>query len=219
MGSQTPQSKAEYRQLRDTVYTFFYYSNKPVVMTEITLQFKGVKKPQLQAVLDDLVEKDKIFVRDIGKSKVYCLSQNMSYEIDEAIYTDVIDKTVDQTIDDKTLRYLKWCYDKQMEELGALKEESKRLDGILYGYENQMSVEELRRVVKDMRALISAHDSKGKVEKVSYEVFSKQKKQYSEFKKVLDNRNKIFKEIVDVICDGSGMKKTELYKEADIEGL
>jgi len=212
-------NRNDYRQLRDTVYTFFYYSNKPVAMTEIVLQFKGAKKPALQAVLDDLVAKEKIFSKDISRSKVYCLAQDMSYEIDHDIYTDEIDRTQDQTVEDKTQRYLKWCYDMQLAELNAAKEESRALDSCLSEYENQMSVEELRKAVKGMRAVVKADDEKETEEKVSYEDFMKLKKVHGQLKKELEKRSRIFKEIVNGFCEGSGMSKSDLYANAGIEDL
>lgn len=215
--SNSQDERAEYRQLRDTIYTFFYYSNKPVIANEVVLQFKSCKKATVQKILEDLVSKEKIFMRTIGKSKVYCLSQDMTFEIDESVYTDEIDRQQDQSIDDKVLRYLKWSHERHIAELNKLKEESKKLDQILNGYENQLSVDELKREIKDMKTIVMEHKEKGKSECVSYEEFNKKKKEYSNIKKELTKRNQIYKNIVDGICEGCGIKKKDLLRSVGLE--
>lgn len=225
MGSQP--DKSEYRQLRDTVYTFFYYSNKPVSANEVALQFKNCKKNNLQKVLDDLVAKDKIFFRTIGKSKIYCLFQDMQYQVDESVYTDHIDQAFlkektendknPELLDDKTLRYLRWCYENTLQKLNLLKEKSKSLDQSLVAFENQLSVEELKRAIKDMKEIIKEDSEEAKGEVISYELFNKKKKQHASVKKEATKRSKIFKEIVEMVCDGCGIKKKDLLNAAGVE--
>ncbi|KAM0681055.1 PSMC3 interacting protein [Glugoides intestinalis] len=215
MGSQT--DKTEYRQLRDTIYTFFYYSNKPVIISEINLQFKNYKKTNVQKVLDDLVTKEKIFFRTIGKSKVYCLSQEMSFEIDDNSYTDDIDKMQDQTVDDKLMRYLQWNYTNHVDELNKLKNENKELDLELTEFEGQLSIEELRRAIKGMKETIEEHSGEEKQEVVGYEEFNNKKKEHTAIKKELSKRTKIFKGIIEMVCDGCGIEKKDLLQNAGVE--
>lgn len=214
MGSQN--DKTEYRQVRDTVYTYFYYLNKPVSLPEILLQFKNNKKVTVQKVLDDLVSKDKIFMRLFGKSKVYCLTQDMSYSIDEC-YTDDIDREQNQEIEDKVLRYLKWNYERHSEELSKLKNECKELDAELKEFECQLTVEELKRAIKDMKEIIKEDKETEKEESVSFEEFNKKKKQLAAVKKESVKRMGIFKDVVDGICDGCGVKRKDFLKDAGVE--
>ncbi|ELA41698.1 uncharacterized protein VICG_01202 [Vittaforma corneae ATCC 50505] len=181
------------------------------------LQFKNCKKATVQKILDDLVSKGKIFMRTIGKSKVYCLTQDMTFEIDESIYTDEIDTKQDQTIDDKILRYLKWNYERHVAELIKLKEECKKLDQVLNGYENQLSIDELKRAIEKMKAIVKEYKGKGKQECVSYEEFNKKKKVCLNIKKELMKRTQIYKNIIDTICEGCGIKKKDFLRDVGIE--
>lgn len=215
MTSQT--DKSEFRQLRDTIYTFFYYSNKPVGVTEILLQFKNSKKAMVEKVLEDLVNKKMIFVKMFGKSKIYCLSQDMKFEIDENTYTDDIDKTQDQNIDDKVLRYLKWNLDRHSVQLTQLKEESKDLDLKLSVYENQMTTDELKRAIKDLKTVIRDFESRDKVNAISPTDFNKRKKEHASVKKEFLKRSNLFKEMINSLCDGLNKKKKDLFKEIGLE--
>lgn len=208
--------KNEYRQVRDTIYTFFYYLNKPVGLAEIMLQFKNHKKATVQKVLDDLVAKNKIFMRLFGKSKIYCLTQDMSYSVDEC-YTEEIDREQNQEIEDKVLRFLKWNYERHSDELNTLRNESKELDSQLKEFECQLTVEELKRAIKDMKSVIEEDKGTEKEESVSFEEFNKKKKQLTAVKKESAKRTGIFKDIVDGICDGCGVKKKDLLRDAGIE--
>lgn len=209
--------KSGFRQARDTIYTFFYYLNKPVGVSEIILQFKNYKKSMVEQVLDDLVAKNKIFFKMFGKSKIYCLTQNMNFEIDETVYTEEIDNAQDQTLDDKVLRYLKWNFERNSKELTDLKEESKRLDSQLSIYENQMSVEDLTRAIEDLKLGISEYEGQDKNEIVDTADFNKRKKEHMVVKKELTKRSNIFKEMVDQLCDGLGKSKSVLFKEIGLE--
>lgn len=215
MASQT--DKSEFRQLRDTIYTFFYYSNKPVSITEIILQFKNNKKSMVEKVLEDLVNKKMIFFRIFGKSKIYCLAQEMSFEIDESIYTDDIDKTQDQSIEDKVLRYLKWNFERHSSELAQLKDKNKKLDTELSEYDNQMTTEELKRAIKDFKATIKEYEGRDKKEVVSTVDFNKRKKEHAEIKKEFSKRSQLFKEIIDSLSEGLNKKRKELFKEIGLE--
>lgn len=210
--------KNDYRQLRDTIYTFMYYCNKPIIATELLLQFKGHKKAQVEKVLDDLVSKEKLFIKLFGKSKIYCLSQNMTFEIGND-YTDDIDKNQDQTVEDKVLRYLKWNYESKAKILSELKNENKMLNEELLTFENEMSVEELKNAIKEMKNTIKLdeQDQKDEETPVDPKEYAKIKKSHSTIKKELSNRNEIFKNIVDSICDGVGIKKKDFLRDAGIE--
>lgn len=210
--------KNEYRQLRDTIYTFMYYCNKPIIGTELLLQFKGQKKATVEKVLDDLVAKEKLFLKLFGKSKIYCLSQSMEFTIGKE-YTDKIDSEQDQNIEYKTLRYLKWSFEENTKLLNELKIENKRLSEELAGFENEMSVEELKASIKEMNNLIKIDKENQKEGKVTVDPkeFAKIKKTHAIIKKENINRNSIFKNIVDSICDGTGIKKKDFLKDAGID--
>ena len=158
-----------------------------------------------------------IFMKMFGKSKIYCLAQDMKFEVDESVYTDEIDKAQDQNIDDKVLRYLKWNLDLHNTQLTELKEESKILDSKLSVYENQMTVEELNRAIKDLKATIKEFENRDKVEVVNPTEFAKRKKEHASVKKEFLKRSNLFKEMINSLCDGLNKKKKELFKEIGME--
>lgn len=209
--------KDEYRQLRDTVYTFFYYSNKPLAASEILLQFKNHKKAIVEKVLADLVAKDKIFVKAPGKSKFYCLAQSMDYQIDDPEYTDEIDAAQDQTEEDKVLRFLKWKQERLAGQLRELVEESKELDARIGGFDNELSDEELRQRIESMQAAVSEAPEQTTTEVVCSEEFEKLKKKHAQLQKEHASRLKIFKNIVGSISEGLEMKPSELLADAGVE--
>lgn len=219
--NKTDSDKTEYRQLRDTIYTFMYYSNKPMILSELVLQFKNQKKSMVEQILDDLVSKEKIFMKVFGKaSKVYCLMQNMEYGIDESIYTDDIDEANIKKyteIDDKCLRFLRWNYESKLAELGALKEECKGLDGEISLYENELSVEDLKKAIINMKSIVDEDNQDEDEETVTYEEFNKKKKSHLLIKKELARRSGIVKDIADGVSEGLGMKRNEFLMNVGIE--
>lgn len=209
--------KTEFRQIRDTVYTFFYYSNKPVGVTEIVLQFKNHSKKMIESILDDLVAKKMIILKPFGKVKIYCLAQEMTFKLDEDIYTPEIDKEQDQSIEDKLLRYLKWNCDRHAKELAILKETNRSLDAKLAVYDNQMSVEELTRSIKDLKEFIKEYEGSDKKDTISAADFNRRKREHTLAKKEFTKRSNAFKEIVSGLCDGLGKSKAELLLDSGIE--
>lgn len=206
-----------YRQLRDTIYTFFYYSNKPVNMSELILQFKGHPKKLVETVVDDLVQKNKIFMKVIGtKTKIYCLTQEDNYEIDEE-YTDEIDNDQNKEVDDKKLRFFKWKNEKLKNELNELKKKSSDLDLKIAAFDNSLTTEELKNEIERMKREIESHDGERNYEYVDVNVFEKTKKDMENLEKELIKRKKKFKEMVEMISDGLEMKKKDLLTEAGIE--
>lgn len=210
--------RAEYRQLRDTIYTFMYYSNKPMAITEIILQFKSQKKSMVVEVLDDLVDKEKIFVKPFSRTKIYCLSQSMDYEIDETVYTDEIDQQQDQAVEDKCLRYLKWNYERHTRELSKLREEGRELDAEIGAYENELTMDELEKAICGMEAIVEKEDGarEGEVA-ISYEEFSKMRKKHAALRKEQNKLSATFRDIADRVSEGLGISRREFLEQAGIE--
>jgi len=207
----------EYRLLRDTIYTFFYYKNKPVGVTEIGLQFKSAKKAMIEAILEDLVDKGKIVCKTIKRLTVYYLTQDMAYTIDEDEYTDKIDAAQDQTIEDKTLRYLAWRHNKTVEKLSERKKEHKMLSDKLLIYRNQMTAEELRHALENMGKTIAHHEMQEKVETVSAEEMKRAVDENALLKKQAIERKKLWNEILNSLSEGMGMSKSVLLENAGVE--
>lgn len=209
--------RAEYRQLRDTIYTFMYYSNKPMTNTEILLQFKSQKKSVVEKVLEDLLAKDKISMKLFGKTRIYCLSQNMGFEIDEAAYTDEIDGDQDQTIDDKCLRYLKWNYERHTNEISRLREEGKDLDIEIGAYESELTVDELEKAICGMESVVEKEGCVQEEVAISYEDFNKIKKKHGMLKREQNKLSTTFKDIADRVSEGLGVGTKEFLEQAGIE--
>lgn len=204
----------EYRQLRNVVYTFFYYSNKPVNVAELVLQFKNYGKKAIEDVLADLVGKNKIFVRPCGKSKVYCLSQDMVYTVDDPGYAD---EDGDLTEDDTVLRFLKWKNAAINAELRALKNESRDLDAQIQSIDEEMSVDELKVAIRTMRRAVEEAGEREPGEYVDPALFAEKKKQLAAVEKEYAARRRIIKNIISTISDGLEMKQKDLMDEIGIE--
>lgn len=216
MGSTPESSRNEYRQLRDIIYTFFYYSNKPVALSEIQLQFKGYKKATVLKVIDDLVEKKKIMAKAFGKSKIYCLSQNMTFNIDEE-YTDEIDAQQNQEIEDKTLRFIKWKYDNIMMKLEQVKKDSKLKEIEISQLESVMTEEEYERAISKMKAQIKEFKNISVENMITADQFNQQKKLLASIKKECTKRKNIFNEIIDNVSEGMGCSKKAFLEDVGID--
>lgn len=210
--------KSEFRQLRDLIYTFMYFCNKPVIISEIVLQFKSYKRSLIEKVLDDLAAKEMISLKLFGKSKIYCLSQKMEFEINEEEYTEEIDAEQDSKIEDKCLRYLKWNYERNSSKLKAAKEENKQLTDEIQSNENELSVEELKRAVSDMKSTVKDYENNEDKEiTVSCDDFNKVKNKHQKLKKDLTERNLIYKNIVENISEALNLKRKQFLNTVGID--
>lgn len=209
-------ARAIYRQNRDTVYTFFYYLNKPVSSSELALQFKTMKKKELETILDDLIARDKIFLKLFGAKKFYCLSQNHEYAEDSS-YTDEIDDQQDKKITDRLMRFYIWKSRETSEKLKQLKEESREIDAQIAAFDNEMSMDELKREVERLEKFIASNGHLKDIEVVDGAEFEAMKKKISVLQKENIKRRRIFKEIISAICEGSDYKESTLLEEAGID--
>lgn len=211
-------TKEEYRELRDTVYTFFYYSNKPVNISELTTQFKNITKPRIEKILEDLVEKKKIFSKALGKQKYYCLVQDMTYTIDDPEYTDAVDAQQNQTVCDKELRFLRWKRANLLQTLKTLQLECSQLDEMIKVKEQELGTEDLIKAIEGMRAFIKKNGQVKELKLVSEADAEKQNVNMNRLRKELQQRKRMLKEMIDMLCDGLDLKRSELLSEAGIEG-
>ncbi|KAI5168341.1 26S proteasome regulatory subunit, ATPase 3, interacting protein [Pancytospora epiphaga] len=208
--------KNEWRELRNTIYTFFYYSNKPIGNTELGLQFKNQKKSDVENILNDLVEKKKIVSKAFSKSKIYYLAQDMEYTVDDSEYTDEIDETQDQTEDNKVMRYLRWKNKLLSMNLKTLQEECNEVEGSLALLNEEMTTSELVKAIESLESEISKFDSSVGEEIVEPETFEKLKKGLVTIQKMSTERSKLFKGMVAGISEGLEVKKQDLLEEAGI---
>ena len=206
-----------YRDLRSTIYTFFYYSNRPVNGTEVMLQFKNHRKADVEQSLEDLVERGKIIKKIFSKSKFYCLAQDMEYEIDDPEYTDEADAKQDQNEEDKVLRFLRWKRTALSGALKELKQETAQLDEEIALLENQLSTEELKKAVDGMKRQLGKNGKMNEGKLVTETEMENQAKEMGMLNKELVKRKRIFKEAVDALCDGLDISKQALYDEVGIE--
>ncbi|KAI5150653.1 26S proteasome regulatory subunit, ATPase 3, interacting protein [Enteropsectra breve] len=220
-------SKEEYRQNRDTVYTYFYYANRPVALSEVVLQFKTIKKSVVEKILGDLVSKEKIMAKLLGKSKFYCLAQDMEYRIEEEEgYNDDIDAQMKEQNgsssgkdgeDEKTLRYLRWKLNNLKEIRNVLWKENSALSEEITGYENELSVDELKHAIENMKKIVQENEGAEEIKVVDENAMEQKRKEHAAIKKINSVRKKIFKEIVDGVSEGIGCKSKELMEDAGIE--
>lgn len=209
--------KEEWRELRNTIYTFFYYSNKPIGSSEIVLQFKNQKKATVEKVLDDLVEKGKIVIKTAGRSKVYYLAQDMNYEITDPEYTDEVDAAQDQIEENKVVRFLKWKHRILNKELQDLKHECEQLDLQITAFDGEMSAAELTKAIPELEKYVEANREFESVECIDENDYNARKKELEAFKKKDIARRKMLKEMLCSIAEGLDIKVGDLKEDAGIE--
>lgn len=209
----------EFRQARNALYTFFYFCNKPVSTTELCLQFKNYPKKTLTTALSSLVEKKKIFEKLANsKSKMYCLTQETEYTIDDADYTPEMGEKyrVDED-DDDVICYLRWKNAAVNGELEALKAEARELDRLLDGYGNELPPEVLKAEILQFQETLKSNEKAVIREYVDEEKFEAAVKELNLLAKELAKRKKVYNDVVGGLADGMDMKKSELLLDVGIE--
>ena len=62
---------------KEEIYNYLYKQNRPYSLLNIFENLhKAIKKPALEKVLTELVDEDKLALKEFGKSMVYILNQN-----------------------------------------------------------------------------------------------------------------------------------------------
>ncbi|KAI4290784.1 26S proteasome regulatory subunit, ATPase 3, interacting protein [Pancytospora philotis] len=209
--------KDEWRELRNTVYTFFYYSNKPIGGTELSLQFKNQSKKNIDSVLDDLIEKGKIVLRPMGRSKLYYLAQNIEYGIDDPAYTDEVDAAQDQREEKKVLRYLRWRHEQMNAQMQALKRQNESLSAEIGAYNGAMSDLEVEKAIAEYRAVLEENAQFESIQCVDSDEFARRKKELEALRKEALVRQKMCKEMVNSISEGLEIKAAQLREDAGLE--
>lgn len=212
-----PDSREAYRRLRDTVYTYFYYLNKPVHLPEILLQFKDQRPALVREVIEDLIGKGKIFEKLVSKSRIFCLSQEMEYAITDPEYTEEVDAAQDQTVDDPVLRFLRWRRARLASEAAALKEACRGFDSRLGGLDSELSTAELREANERMRLTLAEAASVPTEELVPAEQVEDTQRRALAAQKELRIRTCIFKDVIGALSEKMDVSRRELMQLAGIE--
>lgn len=216
----TSQKTGEYKTTRNELYTLFYYTNKPFIITELSLRFKDVGKKQLEKVLDDLEEKKLITIKLNGKTKVYVLNQdNLKYRDEEnSTQEKENDKTTSQSSKKQfvTMSTLKKTQEVLTQKLSDVTLTNNQLSAEVAELSNELSTEMLRKKIQEFELFIQENIEFESVELADEAEFETVSAKMGVYTKMESQRKKIIKEIVDTVSDGLGMKKKEFMEEAGI---
>lgn len=187
------------------IQNFLVTKIRPYLHTELILTFKNeASKADVTTALASLTEKGILMKKEFGKTVLYLATKQVSNMPQEEI--DCINKECEELIN--TNKGIK-------EEIQQMKNELK----ILCEYPKDDELIKLTESKKkEATENIARMDdlSSGKI-KISKEEMVKLEKELCKLKKMRKERMTAFKEIVNVMMDNTGMKKSELYEEVGID--
>ena len=211
-----------YKKTRNDLYTWFYYNNKPVIMTELNLLFKDAGKKMLETLCEDLESKKLISIKLNGKTKVYFLNQETLKYKNEGETVENASNKMSCSIDNKTVEY-KTFEELQQKEIEISEKYAEVLEinrGLLEEINmlsNALSDEEFIIKIEEFKKFLEENKEYASIETVIPEEFDKLKDKEIKIKKIHGKRNKIFKNVVETVSEAMGIKKKIFLEEAGIE--
>ncbi|ORD96011.1 hypothetical protein HERIO_2021 [Hepatospora eriocheir] len=188
MSTSKTKKDEDFKELRNNVYTLFYYSNKPYFLNELVLQFKGYKKTIIEKIITDLENKGLITIKLNNKTKIFHLNQsNLKYEKSEEEY--------------------KAEYETKLVELKELKSLNSTLNSKVTSFKNMLTNEEMEEKIKYFKEFLL--ENKNIKEGVNEEIFNKTVNNLKKINQIELKRKRIFNEIVNGVSEGMNMKKKE----------
>ncbi|ORD99117.1 HOP2 [Hepatospora eriocheir] len=196
MSTSKTKKDEDFKELRNNVYTLFYYSNKPYCLNELVLQFKGYKKTIIEKIITDLENKGLITIKLNNKTKIFHLNQsNLKYEKSEEEY--------------------KTEYETKLVELKELKSLNSTLNSKVTSFKNMLTNEEMEEKIKYFKEFLL--ENKNIKEGVNEEIFNKTVNNLKKINQIKLKRKRIFNDIVNGVSEGMNMKKKEFLDEVGIE--
>lgn len=225
-----------YRKVRDELYSYFYYSNKPVVMTELNLIFKDVSKKLLETICDDLEEKKVLSIKLNGKTKVYFLNQKSLSYIKENIEIENENNNTQGNITEntqgtmqkmscsvdvkkhrgKTLKELEEEWKIVEEQNKQLIEENNQLKEEKHAIGSALSDEEMQKQTEEFKEFLEENKKYTEIELADEKTFDSLKVEENLLKKTFIFRKKIFKNITETVSEGMNKKVKEFLEEVGL---
>ncbi|OQS54788.1 hypothetical protein EHP00_1268 [Ecytonucleospora hepatopenaei] len=225
-----------YRKVRDELYSYFYYSNKPVVMTELNLIFKDVSKKLLETICDDLEEKKVLSIKLNGKTKVYFLNQKSLSYIKENIEIENENNNTQGNITEntqgtmqkmscsvdvkkhrgKTLKELEEEWKIVEEQNKQLIEENNQLKEEKHAIGSALSDEEMQKQTEEFKEFLEENKKYTEIELADEKTFDSLKVEENLLKKTFISRKKIFKNITETVSEGMNKKVKEFLEEVGL---
>lgn len=225
-----------YRKVRDELYSYFYYSNKPVVMTELNLIFKDVSKKLLETICDDLEEKKVLSIKLNGKTKVYFLNQKSLSYIKENIEIENENNNTQGNITEntqgtmqkmscsvdvkkhrgKTLKELEEEWKIVEEQNKQLIEENIQLKEEKHAIGSALSDEEMQKEIEEFKEFLEENKKYTEIELADEKTFDSLKVEENLLKKTFIFRKKIFKNITETVSEGMNKKVKEFLEEVGL---
>ncbi|ORD94300.1 hypothetical protein ECANGB1_897 [Enterospora canceri] len=206
----------DYKTLRNQVYTLFYYSNKPFILTELNLQFKEARKTEIETICDDLTSKGLLTNKMNGKTKIWYLNQNkLNYGEKENLASTAgsMDARKQSGV---SMGELEEVYEEVKEEFKITKEKGMELRNEINSLNNELSNVELEDEIEKMKVFITENKAYENVELVDEEEYKKHKTVQVKYRKMEAERKGILKNIINSVSEGMGKSKKEFMEEVGI---
>lgn len=212
-----------YKEQRNALYTYFYYANKPVIMTELNLLFKDTPKKTLEAICDDLEAKKLITIKLNGKTKVYFLNQeNMPYTDTngEVSQKENMQMTCSVDVKNKHRKTFEEIEKENTEitaELERVMENNKKLKEEAHALGTALSDEQLREKIKEFKVFLDENKEFKDIEVADKKEFDSLATKEQKFKKLFTERKKLFKNITETVSEGMNKKVKDFLEDVGIE--
>ncbi|OMJ81292.1 hypothetical protein SteCoe_18286 [Stentor coeruleus] len=129
------------------VFEYMFHQNRPYSLLNIFDNLRGaIKKPQMQKVLDKLVENGKFQSKEYGKVKIYLVNQQLIPEISQTELEELDHKIAELN-----------------EELETIRTEVKELQIQTKELENALSLEEIQKQLEDNKNNLQNLDDEIKI--------------------------------------------------------
>mmetsp|Transcript_6393 Transcript_6393/g.19333 ORF Transcript_6393/g.19333 Transcript_6393/m.19333 type:complete len:237 (-) Transcript_6393:2974-3684(-) len=189
------------------VMTYMSRQNRPFSLQQVVdaLQSSGLKKTGCERALMSLVEKEKVTMKEFGKAKIFlCRQENIDMPSEDEM------KKLDEDVRTAT------------EELEQLDEQFVELAESVNKLKSTMSIEEARAKSDELNRDIAAFEEKlasfGPHRKqVTQEEKDAIESLYTRMRDEWRKRQRMAKDIVNMISEGLGKKPSELNEEMGIE--
>ncbi|KAL0123308.1 hypothetical protein PUN28_005684 [Cardiocondyla obscurior] len=194
----------------EAVYNYMKTQNRPYSVNDVVTNLHNeYNKTAIQKVMDKLVTEGKLFEKVYGKQKIYCVTQDSTYDTNELIR---IDKELQSHACEVENKYQKIVKEMKEQEtlLASLKSSLTLEDVQKEKIALQQSVKQLTHKLDNLMETTSAVEDLQQSKRKAQESLDEYSHEYLK-------RKRICVEIIDCILESYPGNKDELYEEVGID--
>ncbi|CAK9832709.1 Homologous-pairing protein 2 homolog [Anthophora retusa] len=195
--------------MSEIVYKYMKIQNRPYSINEIVSNLHNeYGKTAVQKAVENLISEGKIFEKVYGKQKVYCPTQDSTYDVEELMR---IDKELQSHANEVESKYQE------------LEKEIKVQEALLTSMKSSITIEEARKekIILQQNIAILNNKLDELMEASGTEDLTERKRNaeraLNEFSREYVKRKRLCTEILDCILDNYPGSKAELYEEIGID--